>query len=299
MDPQTIALRRQCITGTDIAGILGLSKWSSPLKVYLDKKGLLEDEDNRYMEWGRRLEPIIAAKYADENNVELTQGSFIQKGIFGGTPDFYTPDKVVEIKTTSYANRGQWGEAGTDQIPQNYLTQVQWYMALLDRDICDTVVLIGGNEYGVYTVKRNEKLIDLLRKKALDFWENHILTGEPPHATNGIDSKLLGAICSNHSDIIVDRPSADGIAEELAARKEVLRKITNEIDSLEANFKQQIGENLGMRGSNWTATWKRVSGRKTVNWEAIARLHNPSQDTINQHTISSEGYRRFVFKSNF
>jgi putative phage-type endonuclease len=299
MDSQVLALRRNCITGTDIAGILGLSKWSSPLKVYLDKKGLLEDIDNRYMEWGRRLEPLVAAKYAEDNSVELTPGAFIQKGIFGGTPDFLTPDKLIEIKTTSFSNRSQWGEQGTDQIPPVYITQVQWYMGLVDREVCDTCVLIGGNEYGVYVVKRNEKLIEILRQKATEFWEKHVLKGEPPHANSGIDSKLISSMCSSHSDVIVDRPVLSELAKKLAESKDELRRISDEIDALEANFKQTIGENLGVRGQQWSATWKKVSDRKIVDWESIARLSNPDKDTINKHTKVSEGYRRFVFKSNF
>jgi predicted phage-related endonuclease len=142
-------------------------------------------------------------------------------------------------------------------------------------------------------------LIKILQDKARSFWTNHILAEVPPNASTGIDSKLISSICGAHSDIIVDRPCLAELAEQLASRKTIIKNLSDEVDALEANFKQQIGENLGVQGKDWTATWKKVADRKIVDWEAIARLSNPDKETINKFTKVSEGSRRFVFKSNF
>lgn len=67
-----LALRRRGIGGSDVAAILGLSKWHSPLDVYRDKIGEGADQpDSPAMEWGRRLEPVIREKYAEATGLAV------------------------------------------------------------------------------------------------------------------------------------------------------------------------------------------------------------------------------------
>ena len=51
--------RRKHITGTDVAAILGLSRFKTPLRVWLEKKGEIEPDENEAMRWGKRLERVI------------------------------------------------------------------------------------------------------------------------------------------------------------------------------------------------------------------------------------------------
>lgn len=54
--------RRHTIGGSDAAGIIGLSKWSSPVSVWADKTGRLPDKpDTEAMRLGRDLEGYVAA----------------------------------------------------------------------------------------------------------------------------------------------------------------------------------------------------------------------------------------------
>ena len=60
-----LKLRQIGIGGSDVAALLGISKWRTPLDVYRSKVEEPEEVDNASMEWGRRLEPVIRQKYAD------------------------------------------------------------------------------------------------------------------------------------------------------------------------------------------------------------------------------------------
>lgn len=299
---EQIIARRKCITGTDIASILGLSKWASPLSVYCEKLGLSEPiEDNRYMEWGRRLEPIIAQKYAEETRCELEQGSFLNKGLFGGTPDFIATldgeKHLVEIKTTSSYSAKDWGEPGSDQIPEYYMTQVQWYLNLLDFKHADVVCLIGGNDYRVYPISRNDKLISIMTFMAEKFWNDHILKLVPPMAEKPIDDKVLDDMFKYHNDAILDRPILDETARKLHDLANESTRIGNEIDKLRSEIKQTIGENAGVKGSFWQATWKKISDSRKTDWQAIANELKASDELIRKHTRKVDGYRRFNFRS--
>jgi len=300
LDKHVLEERRKCITGTDIAAICGLLKWSSPLTVFCDKLGLIEPQpDNKYMEWGRRLERVVADKYAEENGVKLNAGNFIRNGIYGGTPDYLCETRLIEIKTTSARNATEWGEVGTDQIPEYYMTQVQWYLMLTDRQIADVCVLIGGNDYRVYTVKRDDRLIGLLKTFADDFWNNHVLPEIQPDVKKPVDNQLMSRLYDQLDEIILDRPAFDGAAKALADLKDKLRGIQDEIAHYEAVIKQEIGVNAGIKGPCWKATWKCTSGIKKIDWEKIALDCGATLEQIAKHTKTNEGVRRFCFTSKF
>lgn len=59
--------RRAGIGGSDVAALLGLSKWKSPYQLFLEKTGNAPpQEDNEAMYWGRMLEPVIRDAYEEK-----------------------------------------------------------------------------------------------------------------------------------------------------------------------------------------------------------------------------------------
>src|SRR5690606_9638442 len=80
---------------------------------------------------------------------------------------------VVEIKTAARADA--W-EAGP---PVYYLTQVQWYMGVLDIDRAVIAVLIAGNDYREYEVARNRDDFKLMATACRAFLDS-IASGERP-----------------------------------------------------------------------------------------------------------------------
>src|SRR5687767_8539180 len=61
-----LAERRELLTASDVAAVLGVDPRRSPLSVYAEKRGLLEVAETPWMRWGRRVEGAIAEAYADE-----------------------------------------------------------------------------------------------------------------------------------------------------------------------------------------------------------------------------------------
>ena len=52
--------RRKGIGGSDVAAIIGLSPWTTPLDIYEQKLGIaLPSEETEAMYWGTALEPAI------------------------------------------------------------------------------------------------------------------------------------------------------------------------------------------------------------------------------------------------
>ena len=62
MTPEQIAERKSGIGGSDLACVLGLSPWRSPVDVWLEKTGqnAVAVEETPAMYWGSQLEELVA-----------------------------------------------------------------------------------------------------------------------------------------------------------------------------------------------------------------------------------------------
>lgn len=184
-----LAQRRGGIGSSDAAALLGISRWSTPYSVYLDKTGQLPDlPPNPAMEWGNRLEEAIATAYAERTGERLedTTHRVFQHPTHPwmlATPDRLTEGgRVVEVKTASAWSADEWGEPGTDEVPDVYLVQVNHQLAVLGLEQADVAVLIGGQDFRVYHVARNDRLIRHLIAVEESFWDR-VQTRQPPEPT--------------------------------------------------------------------------------------------------------------------
>ena len=88
----------------------------------------------------------------------------------------------VEVKAPGPFMEGGWGEPGTDQVPQAYLAQAVFEMAVLDVERLDFAALLGG-ELRIYPVTRNRVVEGKLIERALAFWRDHVEADKPPAPT--------------------------------------------------------------------------------------------------------------------
>lgn len=212
------------IGGSEVAVVLGLSPWESPFSLWHRKQHRLGPiADNEPMEWGRRLEDVILAKFREDRADDAGVLPHVQLGTTWerdgwrlANPDaIATLDGeavVVEIKN---AARGDAWEAGP---PVHYLTQVQWYMDVLDIDRAILAVLIGGNDYREYPVDRSPDDAALMVAKCKEFIDS-IATGVRPDIDDSYAT--FQAVRELHPDIerATDYELPAGIASRLIASR--------------------------------------------------------------------------------
>jgi len=180
--------RKKGIGGSDAAAICGLSRWRTPFDIYIDKTTdyIVEQEENQHMYWGNILEPIIVKKYEEETNkIVNTQNKLMKSNHYPfmlSNIDGFIPfdGAVLECKTSDSRSANKWGENGSDFFPEEYLIQCAHYAIIYDAPYVDLAVLIGGNDFRIYTYNRNENLESLIIKAEDDFWNNNVLKGVPP-----------------------------------------------------------------------------------------------------------------------
>lgn len=74
---------------------------------------------------------------------------------------------IFEAKTASAFKAGEWENA----IPDEYMLQIQHYMAVTGFKAAYIAVLIGGNTFRWRLVERDEELIAMLVQLEAEFWD--------------------------------------------------------------------------------------------------------------------------------
>ena len=82
---------------------------------------------------------------------------------------FSDDGRIQEFKTAS-TSRG-WGEEGSDQIPHNYLVQVQHNLAVTGAQVADVGVSIAGGEPKYFTIEADAELQGMIIHAEELFWQ--------------------------------------------------------------------------------------------------------------------------------
>lgn len=294
-------LRRQCLTGTDMAAISGYDPWRTLVDVWMEKKKKIEvNSFNERMEAGLRAEEMISEWYTDVTGIELVKTNFIQNGIYGGSPDRISRDntRIIELKTAGVDKYHLWGDEGTDQVPMNYLIQTVWYMLLTETAKADIAVLIGGNDFRIYTIQKNEALEAKLKKLADRFWEKYVLGREIPPLTGSENVKayLQESYKKGNGNVLEATPDIREKAEKLVALEEQIAELEEQAKTIRNQFRFIIGENEGIKGENLWIPWSTVKGAEYVEWEAVKEELNISEEVIKNHTKRKPDHRRLQVK---
>ena len=71
--------RKKGLGGSDIAAILGISKWSSAIDIWLQKTNQTFDEtiENEAMTWGKILEPVIREQFKQRTGKKVVEVHYI------------------------------------------------------------------------------------------------------------------------------------------------------------------------------------------------------------------------------
>lgn len=192
-----LAEREGRIGCSQIAAVMGRSRYQSRLDVYNEIKGITVKEDNPAMQAGRIMEPAViemCSRFHDYKT--LATNSFLRFSNdhrwLCGTPDAMfmkkgresLSDRVygLEVKCSSPFNKN-WGREDSDVIiavPEHYRIQCAGYMMLLDAEEWTIAVYLGGSDLRVWTIERNLMLEQEIIEKCSAFWENHLVPGVPP-----------------------------------------------------------------------------------------------------------------------
>ena len=312
-----LARRRSGIGGSDIAAIIGISPWRTPRDIYLDKKGLVEQqEETDAMYWGTTLEDIVAKEYAKRTGRKIQRCNhqfthpdhqFLIANIdrvvsddHGKMPVFkgkLRTTRILECKTASQYAAKDWGEPGTDEIPEYYKAQVMWYMGITGARVCDVAVLIGNRDFRIYTVYRDEDVIQYLFREGITFWSEYIEKDIMPPARTLED---VERVCHGEAK---KRKFADALTIEAVKRYADLDKqakdIKTEQEQLKIKICDAIGDAVELAAPDGVklCTWSAAKPTAKTDWKAVAAEIGADAATIAKHTTETMTARRFTLSA--
>ena len=292
--------RRQGIGGSDASVVCGISRYKSPVELWMNKTGQLPDQEaGEAAYWGTQLEPFVRAEFTRRTGIEVKQVKellqseeypFMLANLDGicEVPDVGTC--IFEAKTASAYKAGEW----EDTIPDEYMLQVQHYMAVTGYAGTYIAVLIGGNTFKWRFVERDEELISMLIELESAFW-NHVQDSTPP-PLDGSDAsaKFLSErfpSSTPKSHITLPDTAADLLAQYDEACEQ-LEIVTEQKQKAENLLKEMMGENeVGTAGER-VITWKSVS-QERLDSKTLKAEH----PTLYKKYANKSSYRRFTIKA--
>lgn len=285
--------RQSGIGGSDIGAIVGLNQYKTPMQVWESKVNPVEDEQtSEPAYWGITLEEVVAKEYAKRTGRKVQRinqmlqhphlpfalanldRAVINPDISGNVrwkDGKLTTDRILECKTANGFAAKKWGEAGSDGVPDEYLLQCQWYLGVTGADICDLAVLIGGQDFRIYTIKRDVMLLDDLYDSASDFWQL-VENKTPPDPVNYPEAVKKWA----QSDPALTVEATSSLLDDLDKLQSIKAKIKDletEEDAIKASLILSMKEAESLMWQGVAVATCKTQTRKTIDSKAFEKSH--------------------------
>lgn len=267
---EQIQERRYGIGSSEIAAILGESRFSDPHKVWLSKVGETTSEESEPMWWGSQLEELIGRRYTKATFAKLERQKIKRLVLPCGketvalaSPDFVIRDaggaieKIVECKAV-FRTTGEWSPSETEGVPPEYWLQGQWQCGVFGVPRFDLAVFLASLcEFRIYQYEAEPEMFGEMLKVAEHFWAKHVVTGEPPPVSDSKHCKRALELRYPQRAPLKDAPpeALDIIKARLDADAR-LTQAEKDRDLATNQLREMIGEAEGIIGPWGYVTWK-------------------------------------------
>lgn len=297
-----LRIRKTGIGGSEIAALFGKSNYASPLSIYMDKlSDEIHEEENEFMEWGKKLEPLIReefpVKFKKATGIDICVEGYpwmmqsknnpymlanidglvcpqqdykfsIQVGD-GEWEEYFIPAGLaggLEIKTGSGFTMRNWKE---NSLPDGYFLQTQHYMGVTGLPYFFVAALIDKHLLWRY-VPRDEEIAAIIKARVNQFWTENVLAKIPPAPIGSdVDTSVLKSLYPQElKDKALDLSK---MADKRMRYKEIAEEV-KALDKEQASIKQEFMAAMGDAEIGFVGdkkiSWKMQSGCSyTVNRE--------------------------------
>ncbi|BAO89056.1 YqaJ viral recombinase family protein [Caballeronia cordobensis] len=248
-----LAERQLGIGGSECAAALGLDPYITQRELWERKLGRLpEIEDNERMAAGRHIEPAIAAWAVEKYglNLRMRHQSLVHRSFkfMRANVDrlIVGERRGVELKNVDrliVQRSNEWGDEGSNDVPERHYLQCQHYMEVLAFDAWDLIACIGGNELRRYHIERDEELIEQIVEREQSFWACVVREEPPPfdfdhHSTIPLLKKLYPG---TNGETIVLPPDALDYHRVMSNAARQVKRYEAVVDGCKAHLLDLIG----------------------------------------------------------
>lgn len=295
-----LEFRKSGIGGSDASVVCGINRYKSPMELWMEKTNRIPPQEaGESAYWGTQLEPLVRAEFTKRTGIEvecvnqLLQSEkfpFMLANLDGICHYEKYGECIFEAKTASAFKINEW----ENSIPDEYMLQIQHYMAVTGFKAAYIAVLIGGNTFKWRLVERDEELISMLIQLEGEFW--NCVQNDTPPPIDGSDActKFLAEKFAESNNTQIELPdTATELIQKYTAASTEISALTEQKQFAENSLKEMLGENeIGVIG-NKIVSWKPVS-QERLDSKTLKSEH----PTLYKKYANSTSYRRFSIKSD-
>lgn len=267
--------RKGRVTASNVPAILGMDKYKSPRQAFMEITGQAEDDAGEAARIGTFFEDAVLALFQFKSGKKIKR-----RNIRRVAPDIdlaatldaelEDEDAAVEAKTTgiaSYGNLADWGEEGTDEVPERVVIQTAAQMIAAPEKRLVYVPLVGGGiGYRGYVVHRDEDLCGLVRQGVERFITDFLKPMQmPPPDWRDMDGiKAMERIEGR------TRTLSDDTVGAFLKAKMILQVAEKDAETARARLLEELGDAEIGKSSLATISYKRCKDIERFDKEAFA-----------------------------
>lgn len=244
------------VGGSDVAAIFGVSPWTTPLELWLIKKGRIkppEKSNANQLQMGHLLEPIAAYWYEQISGNTVTEDTNLYQHAdhpyaLANFDHRFTRASdgepgILECKSCTYHKAADWAE---DAIPLYYELQLRFYLAVADVDIGDFSAVWGNNsdnDLAMPEIVRDRAKEDIIFER-LEEWIWSLENDKPPTMQDVKPKLALESLARIYGSSQKNLPTVEFSSKyekalrkiamlqgELTARNAEIKKLEKEIEA--------------------------------------------------------------------
>lgn len=288
--PATITApdRSRFLGGSDAAAVLGVSPYSTPVELWMEKTGRTptlppDPIQQKRFERGHKLEPFIREmvidklqalglrvelvaineRYQDHEFPFLSCEVDFELRLWGvmeinGAEVVFDGEHInCDAKSVSGFTRKKWGDTDTEDVPIEYAAQFMHGLMVAPgrRQRCLVAALRSFDDVDIFWTLRDEETIAAMRPKLVSFWLDHVQADVAPDPHVFTDIKLLFPV--DNGEAI---EASDDIADKVKQLAEVKSRI-KEFEEAEEALKFEIADFISPN------TLLTLGGREIASWK--------------------------------
>ena len=280
--------RTKGVGGSDMSAILGISKFDTPLDIWLSKTGrdVPEKQDSWAIRKGKHDEPLLRDWFRDlhpelevRDGTDLSLTSRRYPHLLASLDGYlYDPATesfgVLECKTANSYRAQDWrDDDGNPCIPDYYLVQVQHYMAVTGWQWGYVIADTSGVEPLIIRFERDEEDIAAIVNAATNFWR-FVESGQMPALSNADDVRKVYPEPTEELEDMSDDDDLYDLMQSYAAAQQQAKEAETKADSLKNQLITRIGPREGLSCGGYKATFK------TVHRKGYTKVVEPSDSRV-------------------
>lgn len=302
---------RECgIGSSEVATILGLNPWETPLQLWRRKLGIDPPKpENFAMKAGHYLEDAVSRFYSDETGKEIIKASAgdwlivnDEKPFLRVSPDrtYWIPGRpksdhnkgIVECKTTQM-------EVDAENPPQHWFCQLQYQLGVAELEQGALAWLTMGRSFGYRDFTFDKEFYEWMVEEVERFWRDNILARQEPDPVNVEDVLLRNPRHVPGKTVEADLEIMDA-CRQLKELKGEAKDIDAQVKELEEKIKMFFGDAEALTARDpatnqivTLATWKAAKDSSKFNEKEFKE----AEPTLyGKYLYTVPGIRRFLLK---